>query len=76
MPADTLQREEGRVVTGSKALQLVHGVNLAVLSADAVLYMSGQVVKVFLRSGIVAKQDIKIPVICSHHITPKLGCAV
>ena len=76
MPADTLQRKEGRVVTGSKALQLVHGVNLAVLSADAVLYMSGQVVKVFLRSGIVAKQDIKILVICSHHITPKLGCAV
>lgn len=64
------------MVAGSKALQLVHGVNLAVLSADAVLYMSGQVVKVFLGSGIVAKQDIKIPVICSHHITQKLGCAV
>ena len=76
LSSDALQRKEGSVTAGGKALQLIHGVDLPVLGADAVLYMGGQMVKVFPRSGIVAKQDVEIPVICSHRITSKLGCTV
>ena len=71
LSSDALQRKEGSVTAGGKALQLIHGVDLPVL-----VYMGGQMVKVFLRSGIVAKQDVEIPVICSHRITSKLGCTV
>lgn len=62
------------MTAGGKAFQLVHGVDLAVLSADDVLYMGGQVVEVFPCSGVMAKQDVKVPVICFHGITPELGC--
>lgn len=75
MAADAFQREKRGVVSGGKALQLVHGVDLAVLGADAVLDVGGQMVKIFSGSGIVSEQDVEVPVICSHRITPVLGCA-
>lgn len=66
MTADPLQRKEGRVIPGGKALQLVHGVDLSVLGADAVLYMGRQVVKIFPGSGVVSEQNVEIAVIGSH----------
>lgn len=48
LPPDALQRKEGGMVPGGKVLQPVQGVDLAVLSADAVLDVGGQVVKIFL----------------------------
>ena len=48
LPPDALQRKEGGMVPGGKELQPVQRVDLAVLSADAVLDVGGQVVKIFL----------------------------
>ena len=64
------------MVPGGKVLEPVQRVDLAVLSADTVLHVGGQVVKVFLRPCVVAEQHIEIGVRLAHIITPRLGCRV
>lgn len=62
------------MVPGSSALKLVQRVDLAVLGADAVLHVGGQVVKIFLSPWVVPEQHIEIGVRLVHKITPHLGC--